>query len=94
MYGTVARMRVKPGMLQALRELTFSEDMTNIPGLVNTTVYQLDSDPDSLIMCVAFTDKDAYFANAGSPEQNARYEQFVALLEGPPDWNDGEIIYP
>ena len=32
--------------------------------------------------------------NAGSPEQNVRYQQMVALLEGPPEWNDGEIVYP
>jgi quinol monooxygenase YgiN len=94
MYGTVAKMRVKPGMLQKLQDITSQEDMMNIPGLVSTTVYQMDNNPDELIMCVVFTDRDAYVKNANSPEQNERYEQFVALLEGPPEWNDGEIIYP
>ncbi|MGH9199452.1 MAG: putative quinol monooxygenase [Acidimicrobiia bacterium] len=94
MYGTVARMRVKPGKLDAMRKLTADEDMMSIPGLVSTTVYQLDKDPNELIMAVVFTDKDAYVKNADSPEQNKRYEEFVALLEGAPEWNDGEVIYP
>ena len=93
MYGTIARMRVKPGKLQQLQDLNSREDMMNIPGLVSTTVYLMDADSNELIMCVAFTDKEAYFKNASSPAQNARYEEFIALLEGPPEWNDGEIIY-
>jgi len=94
MYGTVAKMRVKPGMLDKLRELTTNEDQMSAPGLITTYVYQMDADPNALIMAVVFTDKDAYVKNANSPEQNARYEQFVALLDGPPEWNDGEIVYP
>ena len=94
MYGTVARMRIKPGMLPKLQEMAARDDMTNAPGLVSTTVYQMDSDPDAFIMCVVFTDKDAYFKNANSPEQNQRYEEFVAMLQGPPEWNDGEIVFP
>ena len=94
MYGTVAKMRVKPGKLEELRILSGSDAMTGIAGLVSTTVYQMDADPNALIMVVAFTDKDAYVANANSPEQNQRYEELVALLDGPPEWNDGEIIYP
>ena len=94
MYGTVARMKVKPGMLDKLRELTMSEDQMRVPGLITTYVYQMDADPNELIMAVVFADKAAYVKNADSPEQNARYEEFVALLQGPPEWNDGEIVYP
>ena len=94
MYGTVAKMRVKPGKLADLQKLTADEEMMNIPGLVSTTLYQFDKDPSELIMAVVFTDKAAYFKNAESPEQNQRYEEFVALLEGPPEWNDGEVIFP
>ena len=94
MYGTVAKMKVKPGMMDKLRETSMSPEMMNIPGLVNTYVYQMDADPNTLMLAVVFTDKDAYVKNAGSPEQNERYEQMLALLEGPPEWNDGEIVYP
>ena len=94
MYGTVAKMRIKAGMEQKMRELAASDGMTKIDGLVGTTVYKMDADPNVLFMAVVFTDKDAYVKNANSPEQNARYEEFVALLEGPPEWNDGEVIFP
>ena len=93
MYGTVAKMRAKQGMVQKLQDLTAREDMRSIPGLVNTIVYQMDNDPNQLIMVVLFESKEAYVKNADSPEQNARYQEFVALLEGQPEWNDGEIIY-
>jgi len=94
MYGTVAKMKVKPGMMDKLRETTMNEEMRGIPGLVNTYVYQMDADPNTLMLAVVFTDKEAYVKNAGSPEQNQRYEQMLALLEGPPEWNDGEVVYP
>ena len=93
MYGTVAKMRVKPGKLEEFKQLMASPEMSNIAGLVNTTVYQLDADANSLIMAVTFIDKDAYVKNANSPEMGARYEKYVALLEGPPEWNDGEVVY-
>lgn len=93
MYGTVARIRVKPGMLDKLKEFARSEDMMKIPGHLSTIVYQMDQDPNALIMAVIFESKESYMKNADSPGQNARYEEFVALLEGPPEWNDGEVIY-
>jgi hypothetical protein len=32
-------------------------------------------------------------ANAASPEQHARYEQYRALLTAEPEWHDGEIVH-
>jgi len=94
MYGTVAKMRIKAGMEQKMRELAASDSMTKIDGLVGTTVYKMDADPNVFMLAVVFTDKDAYVKNANSPEQNRRYEEMLAMLDGPPEWNDGEIVYP
>jgi hypothetical protein len=66
----------------------------SVPGNLGTYVYRLDSDPNTIIMAVAFKDKASYRANAESPEQNTRYEQMRALLTADPEWSDGEIIYP
>jgi hypothetical protein len=44
-------------------------------------------------MAVVFADKDAYVANAQSPEQDARYQAMRALMESDPEWNDGEVIH-
>ena len=93
MYGTVAKMLVKPGMEQKLIELSKSEDMLGIPGLVSTFIYKMDDDPNEYYLAVIFESKDAYTKNADSSEQNARYEEYVQCLEGAPEWHDGEIVY-
>ena len=93
MYGTVAKFRLKPGAEGKLREMVQSYEGLRIPGHKSTTVYRMDSNPNEYYMAVMFDDKDTYTKNADSPEQDARYRQMVALLEGDPEWHDGEIIY-
>jgi quinol monooxygenase YgiN len=91
MYGTVARLRVKPGQEAALRRLG-QETTGQIPGVVFHHVYRMDADPQELMLVVGFTSEQAYRANAASPEQHQRYEQYRALLDADPEWHDGEII--
>ncbi len=92
MYGTVARMRLKPGMegqfLARLREF----EQLHVPGFVHTYLYRTDADPRDLYMAVIFDSKEAYTANAASPEQDTRYHQMLEALEGAPEWHDGEIV--
>ncbi|HLY31246.1 MAG TPA: antibiotic biosynthesis monooxygenase family protein [Ktedonobacterales bacterium] len=92
MYGTVARMRVRPGahdqLLQQLRDF----EAIHVPGFVATYVYQTDADPNDYYMAVLFETKAAYDANAESAEQNARYQQMRALLESDPEWHDGVVV--
>jgi quinol monooxygenase YgiN len=92
MYGTVARMRAKPGMEQRLQEFASAEGR-NIPGLVNSLVYRMDTDPREYYLAVVFESKEAYVANANSPEQDADYRRLLEMLEGEPEWHDGEIVY-
>jgi heme-degrading monooxygenase HmoA len=92
MYGTIARMRLKPGAEEEIARLS-REDAPQIPGFAFQYVYRMDADPSEVYLVVAFESKEAYRANAESPEQNARYERFAALMEGPPEWHDGEIVY-
>jgi quinol monooxygenase YgiN len=92
MYGTVARLRVKPGLEAKFVELGRAFEAMHIPGHVTTYVYQMDSDPNEFYMAVVFTDKAAYHANADSPEQHARFLELMSLLEGEPEWHDGEIV--
>ncbi|HEX6541696.1 MAG TPA: antibiotic biosynthesis monooxygenase [Ktedonobacterales bacterium] len=93
MYGTVARMRAKPGVGAQLAEEMRSYEEAHIEGAVASYVYQMDNDPSECWLAVVFTNKEAYFANANSPEQDARYRKLLELLEGPPEWHDGEIVY-
>jgi antibiotic biosynthesis monooxygenase (ABM) superfamily enzyme len=62
------------------------------PGYIGEYIYRLDSDPQTYIMAVMFESKEAYFANADSPEQDAEYRKFRDLLESDPEWMDGKIV--
>lgn len=93
MYGTVARFRVKPGMESKLDELGRRFDELHVPGHLGEIVYQMDKDGNEYYQAVLFESKEAYVANASSPEQDARYRELLELLEGPPDWHDGEIVH-
>jgi heme-degrading monooxygenase HmoA len=94
MYGTVARMRAKPGMEQQLRDMMLQEMGRSIPGYKTTYVFQMDAAPNTYMIAVVFESREAYVANANSPEQDAEYRKMLDLLEGPPEWNDGQIVYP
>ena len=93
MYGTVARMKAKPGTGELLAEMGHQLSDDRPAGMVGTWVYQMDADPDEYILAVAFESREAYKANAASPDQDARYQELRALLEADPEWNDGEIVY-
>jgi quinol monooxygenase YgiN len=92
MYGTVARMRMKSGMEERMRQTMMGYESAAVPGMIGSLVYQLDADPKEYLLVVVFKDKETYFANANSPEQNARYEDMLTMLDGAPEWHDGEIL--
>ena len=94
MYGTVARMQVKPGMQEGFK--AWAANITGartIPGHVETLVYQSDADPNLLTVVVIFEDRESYHANAASPEQHAEFLKMMEFLTAEPEWNDGEIIW-
>ena len=93
MYGTVARIRVKPGAEKQLVELTRSESALQIPGFIGQYLYRMNANPNEFYLVVMFENRQTYIANADSPEQDARYGEFRALLEEDPEWHDGEIVY-
>ena len=93
MYGTIAKMRVRPGaeplfkawmegFIRAIREA----------GWLSTTFYQSDEDPQIYWMTTVFTTREAYHANAESPKQDARYRRLRSCLESDPEWHDGGVI--
>ena len=92
MYGTVARMRVKAGMESELEAVNREMDGVQIPGHVATYVYQMDRDSREFFLAVVFESREAYHANANSPEQHQRFMRLMQVLEGEPEWNDGVIV--
>ncbi|GIK65952.1 MAG: hypothetical protein BroJett018_37460 [Chloroflexota bacterium] len=93
MYGTVARMRVRPGMEDRFDQITRDIGVGRAPGQVAVMVYQMDRDSNEFILTVVFESREAYFANADSPEQHERFMKIMQVLESEPEWNDGEIVY-
>jgi quinol monooxygenase YgiN len=94
MYGTVARFRLKPGVEETqLMELSRELEGRPIPGFVAEYTYRMDSDPHEYYFAVVFESKEAYFANANTPEQDAFYRKFRELLVDDPEWHDGEVVY-
>ncbi|MCA9861691.1 MAG: antibiotic biosynthesis monooxygenase [Thermomicrobiales bacterium] len=91
MYGTVARLAIKPGKLDELTRLG-QEMSAQIPGLVSEYVFRTDANADELYLVVIFESERAYRDNASSPEQHARYEQYRALLAADPEWHDGHVV--
>jgi hypothetical protein len=92
MYGTIARMKVKPGALPALKKMS-EEARGRVKGYVGSYVYQMDKDPNEIYMVVLFNSKQEYFANADSPEQNVEYEKMMMFMSAEPEWHDGEVVY-
>lgn len=90
MYGTIAKVRVKEGKIAEFQSLL--EDLGAGVGQIARYVYQMDADPRELWLVAVFASREAYWANAHSPEQHERFSQVRLLLEGDPEWHDGEII--
>jgi hypothetical protein len=92
MYGTIARLRLKPGMQDHLLAFAAEERAVGIPGRLGEYIYRMDQDANEYYLVIIFTSKDAYVANAVSAEQHQRYLRMVAMLEAAPAWHDGEIV--
>ena len=93
MYGTVARLRIKPGAEQRLAEELAAFGARRVPGFVAEYVCRMASDPGEYSLAAVFAGEGAYRANAASPEQDAQYRRLLALCEGEPEWHDGEIVH-
>ena len=92
MYGTVALLRIKPGAEQQLMDEMKTFEAQRVPGFISSTVYRTDADPQMCYLTVMFESKEAYWENARSPEQDARFQAMRAHLAADPEWHDGEII--
>ena len=93
MYGTVARLKVKPGQMEAMKKHMSAVSSKSSPGFVSVNVYQMDANSNELLVSIAFKNKETYVANANRPETNSEFEKMVQLLSAEPEWHDGEIIY-
>ncbi len=93
MYGTIARFQLKAGTEPDVLIKQLREDVSRTPGIVGVYIYKMDVSPNEYYMSVVFESKEKYWANAQSPEQDARYRKLAAYFASEPEWHDGEITY-
>ena len=91
-YGTIARMRVRPGAEAFLRAQLESLQPRGLQGWLSTTLYRSDRDPQDMWMVVAFESEEAYKRNAARENMDAVYRRLRSCLEQDPEWNDGFVI--
>lgn len=95
MYGTVGRMHVKPGMHEAfvawVAESARAEH--EAPGRLKSFVYQMDADPNTLMLVVLFESREAYDNRLASVEQAAEFEKMMEFLDAEPEWHNGEALF-
>ena len=92
MFGTITRARLKEGV--TVDDLKAQFDTGDRPASsLALIVLQSVDDPREIWFASAFESREAYFENADSPEQNARFERMQQLVEGgPPEWHDGNVV--
>ena len=92
MYGTIAKMKLKPGADEKIMKV-MDESQTGRVGHVATYVFKSDADPNIHFVTTIFESKSAYKKFADSPEQDKRFHQLRELLAADPEWHDGEVIH-
>ncbi|HEU5231111.1 MAG TPA: antibiotic biosynthesis monooxygenase [Ktedonobacteraceae bacterium] len=93
MYGTVAYCRAKPGTERQLLDIMRAFETAEVPGVVASYVYRMDTDANDYYVAVVFANREAYMANAMSAGQDERYRQLLDLMDAVPEWHDGEVVY-
>ena len=95
MFGTFARIKVKPGQEKALYDFQtqwWHERKPKIKGPITAYMCKpVDGPADELLLFVVFDSKENYVANANDPEQNSWYEKFRSYMSADPVWTDVEI---
>jgi hypothetical protein len=95
MFGTIARLKVKPGEEQGLRaaqDRWWRERRPKVKGAVTSYLCKpVNGARDEQILIAIFDTKENYVANANDPEQDAWYQEFRSHLAADPEWTDVEI---
>ncbi len=94
MYGTIARLRAKPGAHDQLLDMGARDPVRRVPGFVAQYVYRSDADSNEYWLAVVFESKEAYRANAASPAQDASYRRLRALLTDDPEGATARLSPP
>ena len=92
MYGTIAKMKLKPNAEEKVMQVMEGTD-EHREGHVATYVFKSDADPNVHFVTTIFESKSAYKKFSDSAEQTKRFHQMRELLDADPEWHDGEVIH-
>ena len=95
MYGTIGIFKIQPGQEEAAATCFnswWADRAPKVDGALGGSLHRNGANPSEFILSVVFDTKEAYEANASSPEQDRWYQGLRALLAGDPRWMDGEVL--
>lgn len=95
MFGTIYRMRPRPGQEQAVADLHRRwerERRPSVNGVVAAYVFKSRRQSGELIGVAVFDSEANYYRNADDLEQDRWYRQLRELLEADPEWHDGDVL--
>jgi hypothetical protein len=95
MYGTVARLPVKPGMAGKLEELVREFEATlEVDDATDIYLYQaVQGSGDWHLVIASASSPEMYMAAAAALRQQPYSTRLDTLLAGPPEWRDSTIVY-
>ncbi|TMC13957.1 MAG: hypothetical protein E6J29_04905 [Chloroflexi bacterium] len=92
MFGTIAKMKFKPGSVEKMQASMKEFEGRQVKGFLFNTVYRSQADPDEVWLVIGFEDEASYRANADNPETDRMARQMQEMMVAPPEWHDGEIV--
>lgn len=94
MFGTIGHARLKPGHMDAMRELMAEWQETirpSIPGPVISLTGNKAGSPDEAVFVAVMQDEATYRALAAKPEQDAWFRRMAEHFDGDVSWEDVEL---
>ena len=91
MYGTIFKLKIKAGHEEALLNVMSDTTTSKPKGMVALFVMKPD-EKENWIGVAVFESKEAYIANANSPEQHEAFLKFMEHLDEEPNWTDGTYV--
>jgi quinol monooxygenase YgiN len=90
MYGSISRLKVKPGKWEALRQSAEAGPQAEGPGAV--AVLRTDADSDEYYVMMVAESEKAYRANSERPDMHEAYLERLQWLQSEPEWHDGKVL--
>jgi quinol monooxygenase YgiN len=90
-FGSVAKFRVRSDVSEEEVERVFAS-LPQPKGAVGVLRLRSASDPRELWVAGAFESEQVYRQTADSPEQSEQFAKLRDLMDGEPEWHDGEVL--